>query len=365
MAQDRRCRRLVAHVSRAACHAAQQALSRLTAAVLSNPKTVPRLAASSKEELAALGVMAFRSGVGPLAGWWLAHGMIEAALIRLLDCLEAVAVPATLLKGAHTAHGYFPAPETRPAADIDLLVEPASFPAAAVALNAGGYLEVLRSRRPARSEWIEQGRPQVVRSLDVEHPENPWRIDLHQSLERRYFRGARAEFAPNLWRTTWLEVSGRRVGGLAQPLLLAFLALHASYGVLSIRLLQLVELVLVIRRDLANGTLVCEDLGELVGAARVERFVYPALELAERLVPGTVSPGLRARLAAATTPRMQRVVDRVWAAGVQAPLRSLEGRLMWAKGPLETLTAIGEMLWPTDDAVTLRRMGHRVSPIFS
>ncbi len=367
--------------SPAARDAAQQALVRLTAAVLSHPSAVPRLTVGSEEELAALGVVAFRSGMGPLARWWLTQGRIsadsqvaelldrqlaysrqraavlEAGLLRVLDVLEAARVPVTLLKGAHTARAYFPAPGTRPAADLDLLVEPASFPAAVAALNAGGYREVLRTRRPARSEWVAPGAPQVVKSLEVEHPENPWGIDLHRTLERRYYRGVRVEIEPGFWRTTWLDVAGRRVRGLAQPLLLAFLALHASYGARSIRLLQLAELVQVIRCDVPNGRLVWEELGELLATAKAERFVYPALELAEWLVPGTVDARLRARLTRAATPRMRRVVDWVAAAGMQAPFRSLDGLLMWAKGPFEILNAVGELLLPGDDATRLRQIG--------
>jgi hypothetical protein len=280
---------------------------------------------------------------------------LERALLDVVDRLERAGVQVTLLKGTHTAHVHFPSPETRPAADLDLLVAPESFEAAAQALRGAGYVETRRTRRPARSEWILG--PQRVRSLDVEHPENPWGIDLHRSLERHYFRGIHVSFEPSLWQTAELEVGGRRVRGLAQPLLVAFLALHTSRDLASMRLVRLVELVLVIRYSVGDGSLVWEDLGRLLALTRTERFVYPALELAERLVPGTLDGEFRARLHRSATPRLRRVVERWWAAGIQSPGGSLDGWFMWARGPIEMLGRIAESVWPSDDVVTMRALG--------
>ncbi len=367
-------------VSREACDKAQRTLVGLAAAVLIGPTQGSRLTTGSAEELAALGVMAFRSGMGPLAGWWCARGMIEAdgsvadllerhlshnrervlvmqaAVLRVLDAFRAANIPVTLLKGAHTSCVYFPAPETRPAADLDVLVAPDNFEQATGVLRAAGLVEVRRTVRPPRSEWMEPGVPPVVQSLEREDAASPWSIDLHRGLERWYFRGLRAGFEPRFWNTAPFDVRGQPTQGLAQPLLVAFLALHASWSMVELRLIRLVELVLVLRRDVASGTLAWDHLAQFLDATCTERFVYPAFELAERLVPGTVSEDLRSRLARAATARMRRVVDQVSAAGMQLPARSIEEQLMWARGFRETLSNMGDLLWPSDEQLSGREI---------
>jgi hypothetical protein len=322
--------------------------------------------------------MAFRSGIGALLGWWLARGMIEAdaaaanileqqlahnaqrmqvleaALLRLLDALDSAKVAATLLKGAHTSRIYFPGPEARPAADIDVLVEPSEFQHAATVLRAAGLVEIRRTRHPARSEWVERDSPRVVRSLESEDPGNPWSIDLHWSLERWYFRGLRAGFDPSFWKTVPLAVGERVTRGLAQPLLTPFLALPTGHGMVELRLIRLVELVLVARRDVANGTLAWSDVAQLLDETGTGRFVYPTLAQDERLAPGTVDGGLLARLARASTARTRRVIEQFSAAGMHLPARSIDERLMWARGFVEVLGNIGDVLWPSDDALNPR-----------
>lgn len=324
----------------------------------------------------ALGAAAYRTGMGPLLGYWIQSGRVEAqsglaalmrehltqserrarimhdAMLRILDGFASAGVTGILLKGAHTSRAYFPLPGARPCADIDLLVTDQDIERASAALRGLGFVEVRRTQRPWRSEWIEPGHSTTPVSLDLDHADNPWSVDLHRSLSRHYFRGVQAGFDSTLWRTNPLDLDGRSARVLAQPLLTAFLAMHAGYGIDKLRLIHLVELVLVIRQDVGAGALEWVALQELLSQTRTERFLYPGLELAERLAPGTLDSITRERLQCATTPRMRRVVEAVHASGMQLPRRTLDERLMWACGFRELLRNIGDVVWPSDEALS-------------
>lgn len=335
------------------------------------------LTADAPTSAAAIGVAAYASGLGPLLGYWSERGRLstEAAIGRvladhlehgrrrartlttrlagLLDALADRRVTPTLLKGSDTAYRYFPEPGTRPRADVDLLVARREVAAARGALEAAGYIEFRRTRYANRSEWRHHDAPQTLRSLEVDHADNPWSVDLHVSLDRWYFRGLRAGFpCPTGDQLAPWSFAGRPALVLAQPLLTAFLALHAAYDIRHFRPLHAVELVLVVRRDTGNGSLRWDALAELLERTHTARFVYPALELTERWVPGTVGPELRRQLHRAANARMRRVVDQVAADGLRLARRSLDERFMWPQRPAEWLGNVSELLWSSDDAKT-------------
>jgi hypothetical protein len=324
-----------------------------------------------------LGAVASLSGVGTLLAYWIETGRISAdapvarvlaahldhgrrraamlggRLVELLDTFAARGLTPILLKGTDTAYRYFPDPGTRPRADIDLLVAAGEVGDARAALQAAGYTEYRRTRHAARSEWRHADAPRTVHSLDMEHVANPWSVDLHVALERWYFRGLRAGFGfPREEQLSPWAYEGHSARALAQPLLTAFLALHASYGMTDFRPLRAVELALVLRHDGANGVLRWEALAELLERTGTARFVYPALELTERWVPGTVDPEVRVLLRRAATPRARRVVDQVETQGFRLAHRSLDDKLMWAKGPAEWLGNLSDLLWSADDQIT-------------
>jgi hypothetical protein len=93
----------------------------------------------------------------------------------------------------------------------------------------------------------------------------------------------------------------RPVRVLRQPLLLAYLAVHASSHFYSIMQIRLVELILVARKDFAGRPDLWRALDELVERTGTGRFVFPALDLAERLVPGTIDPLLLEHVTAAAS----------------------------------------------------------------
>jgi hypothetical protein len=356
---------------------AHRRVTAVTSALLKRSTLPPRLEADRSVSATAWSAAAYLSGMGPLLGHWIQGGKVGAdprctsvfaghldhgrrrtgtlgaRLAALLDVLADKGVTPTLLKGSDTAYRYFPEPGTRPRADIDLLVAPQQLDTARGALAAAGYFEYRRTRHANRSEWRHEDAPQTLRSVELDHADNPWSLDLHVALERWYFRGLRAGYGyPTDDQLAPWTFDGRPVRVLAQPLLTAFLALHASYGLRDFRPLRAVELVLVLRRDTADGSLRWDALAELLDRTGSARFVYPAMELTERWIPGTLGPDLRRQLDRAATPRMRRVVNQVEADGLRLGHRSLDEKLMWARGATELLGNLSELVWSADDAMS-------------
>lgn len=351
---------------RAALHAIEHA----TAALLASPQRPPRLDTPAGGALA-LSVAAYTSGLGPYLGHAIETGALaaddeaaallalhleharrrarrlDAELTRALDVLGGAGILVTVLKSAHTAREYFPERATRPAADIDLAVPQEDLATAERALVDAGYTLERRQPRPRQSTWVPPGAPTQLRSLALVHADDAFTLDLHASLDRDFFGIRTVRFGPlDAATRPWPDAhAAARV--LAQPLLLAYLAVHASQGLHNLTLLRLVEIVRVVRADTAAGRLHWAELIAWLERTDALRFAYPALELAERLAPGTVDPDARAALAAAATPRMTRVLAGLRPADAQRPERlSIEERLMWARGPAEHLRRALYMLWP-------------------
>lgn len=361
-------------------HLASRAIEAVVAAVLRGECGV-HLAPPSHTAPGALGVAAFTSCVGPLLGRWiedgrvtaddttsrlllrhLAHGRTRAAhlqweLRRVLGILATADVDVLVLKGAHTAVTYFPEAGTRPSADVDLFVEPASIGTASRALAAAGYRESVQQRRPYKADWTAPGTPKLPRSLYHTHADDPFAIELHASLERDFCGIRRVVVTEDMsGAVLWPELSTRaRV--LRQPELLCYLALHASEEINNLTLLRLLELVFVIRRD-AGRSFSWDGAAALLERRAAMRFAYPAFALVERLAPGTVDRHVLAALRADAPERARIVVDGMVAAGARHPHRvSLQQRYMLARGPAEHLRRLGRTLWPIPGGGTTQRLG--------
>src|SRR5882762_7221358 len=198
-------------VTASAFRAAQQETARVTAVVLSGAQDPVHLRLPPGVDVGALGVAACAAGMGPLLGFWceagriaaqppivelvrahLDHGRRRAArlqgeLERLLAAFADRAIDVCVLKGMHTGHCYFPEPGTRPVTDIDLLVNSRDGEAARRVLRDLGFTEGNTREGQHRSDWAPPGGAQPVRSLEVAHVDNPWTVDLHVSLDRRFF----------------------------------------------------------------------------------------------------------------------------------------------------------------------------------
>src|SRR5207237_8966615 len=83
---------------------------------------------------------------------------------------------------------------------------------------------------------------------------------------------------------------GRAVSAPTHPLLLIALAAQVSSELESMRLMRLVDLVTVVRRDTALGTLDWHALDAAIRRTQAANVLYPSLTLAENLAPGTIDP---------------------------------------------------------------------------
>lgn len=359
-------------VTAPAFRAAQAELARVVTAVLGGGPSPVRLRLPPEVDARALGIAASAAGIGPLLGLWcsidriaadprvadqlaaqLEHGRRRATRLRLE--LERVLVPLAergvevfVLKGTHTGYRYFPEPGTRPGADIDLLVPPAQEGAARGALEDLGFVEGSRGEA-WRSHWTPPNAG-TLQSLALAHADNPWSLDLHVSLDRRVFPGLTTGLGtPDLAAgEVWHEFSPP-VRILRQPLLLAYLAVHASSHFYSITLIRLVELVLVIQRDFAGRPESWRALSELVRRARAGRLAFPALHLAERLAPGTVDPPLLEEVAAAAPPRLRRLVHASTPGSAQHLHPYPRGeRYVWVASLRELVGGLADVAWPRD-----------------
>lgn len=350
---------------------AHRRIANVTGHVLSGSNARPSLDVIGAKEASAIGIAAFQSGLGPLLGYWIEHGVAGAdpqvssvlaqhlahgrkraatftmALGKILAAFDEVRVVPIALKGALTSRRYFPEPGTRPMADIDLLVAPEDLPAAQKALTAAG-LSCFAKSLHGESQWGVPGASREVHSVELDHALNPWAVDLHTTIDRRYFRGLWARFGdlPHTLCTQW-DLDGFPARVFAQPLLAAHLAQHASRGIHLFRLIRLIELILVLEEDVASGALKWDALATMLADTRLGRFVFPAIELAARLAPGVVDQDFRRELAGYATPRMQRTVDYLARSGMSfGRRRSLDEMLMWASGLAELSRNVGELVWP-------------------
>jgi hypothetical protein len=352
---------------------AQVRLAAIVRAVLAPSASVPAIEAADEVELAATGVAAFLCGVGPLFGYWIERGqlcadrpvarlfaehlrqgrrravMFEEQLARLLAEFRRDGMIPIVFKGTVTARRHFPEPGTRPTSDIDLLIEPRRFAAAAAVMRRAGFVETAQTWKS--TTWMLPEACRTVRSLEMDHAENPWSIDLHHSVDYQYFRGVWARYGDLPWSHAKGDaVAGHEVRCFAQPLLAAHLAQHASLLSQHLRLIRVVELVLVLRHDLASGTLDWNSLSELLSGSGLWRFVYPAFESAERLAPGLLDPRFRQQLSASATSGTRRIVERAaadgWGGWTDPGLQRVAEHLAWSRGLRELALNVLHLAFP-------------------
>jgi hypothetical protein len=347
-------------------------IERVAAAALRDPDAAMDARLPDGAAATTFGIAAFSAGMGPLLGLWLERGTLRApddvaallalhlahgraraerqraVLATVLEALAERGIAAAVLKGGDTGGSYFPEPGTRPAADVDLVVDRADVVGAEAALAAAGFTAGVRQRRPYKCDWAPPGGAGRLPSLALAHADAPLAIELHDSLDRVFYGVRRVSFGPVIRAATRpLAALHPLARGLRQPLLTAFLATHASEELHHLQLVRLVELALVMRADAAAGTLDWDALGAVLERARALRFACPALELTERLAPGTLDPAFRTRLDAAATPRMRRIVGGLTPGGALRPDRlSLEERFLWTSGPVATARRAAYLIWP-------------------
>jgi hypothetical protein len=353
-------------------------LQRVTSALLRNDQPRPTL--TEDVPLAGLTVAAFTSGLGPWLGWQMEQGRLSApddaaellalhlehararyarmreACTVVIAMLRDAGVGVTVLKGMHTAVEYFAEPAARPMADMDILVDDVAV--AERALERAGYIEDRAKRhvRPLRAEWRTATMPALPRSLTVVHADDPYAIDLHGSLDIDFFGVYTVPFERVAAELRVPSAEWRDAFVLAQPLLAAHHAVHASHGMHGLTLIRLVELTLMLQRDM-HSRADWQQLGALLRELQAERFALLSFALADRLLPGVVDATLLAQLHAAAPPRLRRAAQTLQPIDAQR----LEGlalseRFLWARGVREHAQRMARMIVPTGTRGPVRRL---------
>lgn len=304
-----------------------------------------------------LGLAGYTSGVGPLLGFWIEHGHLAAdpaiadmfalhlvhnrvrsgrmtaAAADLVRQFANAGIQSLVLKGAHTALAYFPELGVRPASDIDLLVSAHDVQNAEAVLTAAGL--TCKGRTQRESTWVEPTNRSQLRSLTYVHAENPWSVDLHNSLAASVGWGAvLADFDradPMASAQRWPVDPSAAV--LDQPLLLLHLAAHAGAGWQNLTLLRQVELVFVIRQEVATGRLNWDAFLDVGARTEALGYAYPALCLAEKLAPGVVPEFVLSHCAGRAPGPVRRALEQLTPATAQRMDRASIGEhFMWANG---------------------------------
>jgi hypothetical protein len=319
----------------------------------------------------AIGIAALLTGTGPLLGRWVEDGCLEVSdalasvlarhlnhgrmraeriareIAPALNALAMAGVTPTVIKGFHTAYHYFPEPGVRPISDVDVVVAPKEIRQAEEVLRAVGFTPSAFIVKPYKRDWYPPDDDGALWSFEVFDARDRWKLELHDGPNFGYLASFGFRLAGGIDSSRPWSVQGVPVLTPAQPLLTAVLAAHLSAELYTRRLLRLVELVYVIRRDREAGLLQWNAFEALLHDCDATRFVYPALSLVERLVPGTIDTGVLARGRRASTRLTRLVSDRFTATS-----RVLEDRfvladaLMWAASGPQVVRSVANWMNP-------------------
>lgn len=340
------------------CRAAMEILARAASQILISGTAEMSIEGDAR----IVGLAGYVSGMGPLMGYWMEQGVLAASariarelalhldhnrrrnakLIgetrNMVGLLAEQGIEAFVLKGMHTAQTYFPEPGTRPVSDIDLLVRRTDAVAANAFLARRGFHAIVRNSK--ETTWRPPSGVEVPRTLRFVHTDDPWAIDLHHSIGSTT-HGTRLDAAAARFFATRLATAAGP-HGLTQPFLLLHLAAHASENLQSLTLVRIVELVLVIRRDVTSSKLDWNEFLAEAARARALGLVYPALHFAALLSPNTIPEFILMACANAAPTGVHRALRRLSPASAQRLDRcSVSERYMWARG----WTGVGRELW--------------------
>lgn len=199
---------------------------------------------------------------------------LQSDLQAILSTFARVSVPIMPLKGAVLIAKYFDDIALRPTADIDLLIHPEDFPHSLNLLAHLGY-EV------EKSNWkhaiLSKPNNRAIASVEVEHPDNPRRVDLHTACHEM-LSGPSVDITADIWTTAIQEERYGQPTYLPNTCMLHLhLLLHASSNIWNgvLRLINLWDILQISKAQPANQFKTQID----------PRFIYPALLFCQRYLP--------------------------------------------------------------------------------
>jgi hypothetical protein len=321
----------------------------------------------------ALSIACYTSGTGPLLGSWIEQGKLtttaanaeilgihlahnRARTARLtawaataVDALAEGGADPIVMKGMLTAHHYFDEPGQRTASDIDLLIAPDQLPVAAEVLTRLGY-EPTRSGFLQRSWAMPEAATRPVTLTHI-HRDDPWSIDLHESITRKLAGGAHMIDIDALIPTVTLEKwrISRNGGVFPPPLLLVHLLIHAGCSFESLTLQRQYEIGLVIRKHSDGKAFDWPTFIALCDDANLWPFLYPALRCTELLSPNLIPETILMRSRKAAPPVVRKLIEAHSSASAHCVSRwSWTERFMWADGMLPRLRQLADELGTQD-----------------
>jgi hypothetical protein len=235
-------------------------------------------------------------------------------------------------------------------------------------LRDAGFVSEYATATGSKSEWTAPDHDGIVRSHELWHARNPWKLDLHDGLNfAAIMQVVHARQTPTFGEILRIDDVSLRVCDPNE--LISVLATHGSTEIYSQRLLRLVEIVLVVRRAESHGRLDWGAVEALLTSRGTGRFAYPLLTLVEQLVPHTVPTPVLARLRTDTTPRIRDVTSRFTPTSPILDERfSLSERLLWASGVRATVRRLWRMVSPLEGASLGARLDayrHRATRLLS
>lgn len=347
-------------------------IGRAAAGILRGDRTT--LGADAGHDTRAIGVAALLTGTGPMLGYWVERGQLEAPddvaallaehleharrrAVRIAASMDAVltrfaaaGVTPVAIKGFHTARDYFPEPGVRPFGDVDLVVRPDEISRATAELHALGFVSDHDVPGPYKRNWSAPGELDSRNaSFERWDARTRWKLELHSGLMFANIDECGVTLDLDWSATRAWTGAGGAFHVLTNPLLLAALAIHASGELYNMRLLRLIEQVFVIRRDQDEGRLDWTEISELLARTGTLRFAYPAFALVERLAPGTIEPRILDLTRRASTRRARELTDGFTPTSpILSRHVSIKERLMWADGPRQTARRLLTMVKPIE-----------------
>ncbi len=344
-------------------------IERVARAVLGRSRTVA-LDPGAEHDDYALAIASHTSGMGPLLGRWIEDGKvvasepvrarlarqlhharqrsarIEREVLPVLDAMTARGVVPVVLKGLHTARAYFEEAGVRRMSDVDLLVDDAQRPEADEALLDAGF----RVHGPAfwshKKDWIGPGVEDRVFSVELSDERTTWVVEVHTSLDRTFHAGAVAHLDRERASLVPFDIAGRSLRAQSSHALLLTLACHCSQELGSSRLLRLVEIIRVVRAEIAAGRLVWDEVLAALHRTGAARFSWPAFALAEQLAPGTIDARVLALGRRESTLAARHTVARLTPVGGALDELGLLRQVMWMRGPVAILHRALRFAWP-------------------